>query len=77
MIQYIDDLKRKWEEFNQYRAPTIDPVIIKEREHDMLYQFLSGLDESYEQMRAQIPFSTELPTLKDAMARLQGEESQR
>jgi hypothetical protein len=77
MIQYIDDLKRKWEEFNQYRAPTIDPVIIKEREHDMLYQFLSGLDESYEQMRAQISFSTELPTLKDAMARLQGEESQR
>jgi hypothetical protein len=77
MIQYISDLKRKWEEFNQYRAPTIDPVIIKEREHDMLYQFLSELDESYEQMRAQILFLAELPTLENAMARLQGEESWR
>jgi hypothetical protein len=43
----------------------------------MLYQFLSGLDESYEQMRAHILFSAELSTLEDAMARLQGEETWR
>jgi hypothetical protein len=77
MIQYNGDLKRKWEESSQYQAPTTDPTIIKEREHELLYQFLSGLDEPYEQMRAQILFLSELPTLEDAMARLQGEESRR
>jgi hypothetical protein len=42
-----------------------------------LFQFLTELDESYEHMRAQILFSSELPTLEDAMARFQSEESRR
>ena len=77
IIQYISDLKRKWEELNLYRAPTTDPNIIKEREQERVYQFLSGLDETYEPVRAQVLLATELPTLDDAMALLQGEESRR
>jgi hypothetical protein len=77
MLQYIGDLKRKWEELNQFRAPTTDPAIIQGREQELLFQFLTELDELYEHMRAQILFSSELPTLEDAMARFQSEESRR
>jgi hypothetical protein len=52
MLQYIGDFKRNWEELNQFRAPTTDPAIIQEREQELLFQFLTGLDESYEHMRA-------------------------
>ncbi|KAJ1688371.1 hypothetical protein LUZ63_019761 [Rhynchospora breviuscula] len=77
IIDYITDLKRGWEELKLYQLPTSDPNMLKEREHAQVYQFLGGLDDSYDAIRAQILLSAELPHLEDVMATIEGEETRR
>jgi hypothetical protein len=50
---------------------------LKYLEHEKIFQFLSGLDSSYELVRAQILLSKELPKLRAVVAMVQWEESRR
>ncbi|KAJ3687197.1 hypothetical protein LUZ61_016361 [Rhynchospora tenuis] len=77
IIAYITDLKRGWEELKLYQLPTSDPNMVKDRENEQVYKFLSGLDDSFEAIRAQILLSAELPHLDDVMATVEGEETRR
>ncbi|KAJ4774217.1 01P13-1 [Rhynchospora pubera] len=77
VIEYITDLKRGWEELKLYQLPTSDPNMVRDRENEQVYKFLSGLDDSFEAIRAQILLSAELPHLDDVMATVEGEETRR
>jgi hypothetical protein len=71
-------LKIKNEELASYQPPPNDPRKIAERaEIEKVYQFLTGLDPSYESIRAQILLSTETPSFNTVIAILQREETRR
>jgi gag-polypeptide of LTR copia-type len=73
VTEYYGDLKVKWDEIGLY-SHTTD---LKALEQDKIFQFLSGLDPSYEPIRAQILLSKELPKLRAVVAMVQREESRR
>jgi hypothetical protein len=72
----VGRLKIKNEELASYQPPPNDPRKITERaEIEKVYQFLTGLDPSYEPIRAQILLSTETPSFNTVIAILQREET--
>ncbi|KAJ1686696.1 hypothetical protein LUZ63_018086 [Rhynchospora breviuscula] len=76
--EYLGLLKTKWQELAFYLPPTTDLKIIQARtEQDCIYQYLSGFDSSYEQIRSQILNSAELPSLATVAATIQREETRR
>ncbi|KAJ4821283.1 hypothetical protein LUZ62_033849 [Rhynchospora pubera] len=74
--EYLGLLKTKWQELAFYLPPTTDLKVIQARtEQDCIYQYLSGFDSSYEQIRSQILNSAELPSLATVVATIQREET--
>jgi hypothetical protein len=71
-------LQEKTDEWKLYRPPTADLEELQQREEqDEVFRFLASLDSSYETVRSQILLAPELPSLDDAMARIEGEETRR
>jgi hypothetical protein len=66
-------LKTKWDELALYTQTTD----LKTLEQEHIFQFLSGLDPSYEPVRSQILLSKELSKSRAVVAMVQREESQR
>jgi hypothetical protein len=73
VTEYYGDLEVKWDEIGLYSHTTH----LKALEQDKKFQFLSGLDPSYEPICAQILLSKELPKLRAVVAMVQREESRR
>jgi Retrotransposon gag protein len=69
VTEYYGDLKVKWDELTLYTTSTN----IKTLEQEHIFQFLSGLDPSYEPVRSQILLSTKLPKLRAIVATVQWE----
>jgi hypothetical protein len=58
-------MKAKWDELDIHQPDTTDPEKINERKNqDRTFQFLANLDQSYEQVRQQILFGANLPSLE-------------
>jgi hypothetical protein len=71
-------LQEKTDELKLYRPPTADLEELQQREkQDEVFRFLASLDSSYETVRSHILLGPELPSLDDAMARIEGEETRR
>ncbi|OMP02182.1 Drug/metabolite transporter [Corchorus olitorius] len=71
-------LKGKWDELNQYRPPTNDPVIIRQRaDEDNVMQLLENLKPEYDPISSQILMKDKLPSINEVSAIIQQEESMR
>ena len=63
-VEHLGKLKSMWNELNLYRPHTTDPAtLLKRAEEDKVFQLLSSLDSTYEDMRSHILMSVELPSL--------------
>nr|AEJ72555.1 putative retroelement polyprotein [Malus domestica] len=63
-IEHLGRLKSMWNELNLYRPHTTDPaILLKQAEEDKVFQLLSSLDSTYEDLRSHILMSVELPPL--------------
>ncbi|XP_078165558.1 uncharacterized protein LOC144560267, partial [Carex rostrata] len=78
ITQYFGAMKSKWDELDVHQPETTDPEQIGERKNqDRIFQFLTNLDQSYEQVRQQILFGANLPSLESIVSLLEQEESRR
>jgi gag-polypeptide of LTR copia-type len=76
--EYLTELRRKLEELKLYMPPTTDlKEIYKRAERDEIYLYLSGLDESYENIRSHILLSVDLPPFKTVVVMIQREKARR
>ena len=67
-LEYLGSLKKKFDELDIYRPLTVDPKEIqKRREEDRIFQYLSGFDSSYENIRSQIIRAPDLPPLAEVV----------
>jgi hypothetical protein len=77
-IEYLGSLKKKKDELRSYRPPTTDLAIIQKREEeDDIFEYLAGLNPSYEAVRAQIMNFIPLPSYSQIQNMIQQEESRR
>lgn len=76
VTELIGQLMCKWDELAIYQPPTTDLKIIQQRiEQEKIFQFLAGLNSSYEAVRTQILLSSELPSFSSVIALVQREEA--
>jgi hypothetical protein len=74
--ELFNQLQQKRDEIRVYRPPTVDLDELRRREEqDEIFLFLAKLDPSYEAVRFQILLSTDLPTLDEVAAMIEGEET--
>ncbi|KAM1425821.1 hypothetical protein TB2_017749 [Malus domestica] len=77
-IEHLGRLKSMWNELNLYRPHTTDPaILLKQAEEDKVFQLLSSLDSTYEDLRSHILMSVELPSLNTVCTIVQREEARR
>jgi gag-polypeptide of LTR copia-type len=78
ITQLYGSIKSKLDELNMYEPITADLKILQQRyEHDRVYLLLNALNSDYEQVRSQILYSTELPTISNVISLLQREETRK
>jgi len=78
ITEYLGTLQRGWDELAIYEPTTTDPrVLLERKERDQIYQFLIGLDGSYEAIRSQVLMTPTVPDLASIIAMIQQEESRR
>ncbi|XP_078178575.1 uncharacterized protein LOC144572773 [Carex rostrata] len=77
-VEYLGALQKKKYELRSYRPQTTDLAIIRKREEeDDIFEYLAGLNPSYEAVRAQIMNTIPLPSYSQIKNMIQQEESRR
>ncbi|KAB2596468.1 hypothetical protein D8674_031918 [Pyrus ussuriensis x Pyrus communis] len=77
-VQLLGSMKSMWNELEIYRPHTIDAALLRKRaEEDKIFQLLSSLDSTYEDLRCHILMNTELPFFTSVCATIQREEVRR
>src|ERR1035438_9379210 len=77
-VEYLGTLQKKKDELRLYRPATTDLAIIRKREEeDDIFEYLAGLNPSYEAVRAQIMNTIPLPSYSQIKNMIQQEESRR
>lgn len=82
MAQYFAEINALWQELDHYRVfsakCTEDTATYKKFvSEDRVVNFLAGLNIEFDQVRAQLIGQTPFPSLREAHARVQQEESRR
>jgi len=76
--EYLGALKKKKAELRTYRPLTTDLTTLQKRdEEDDIFQYLAGLNPSYEAVRSQIMTTVPLPSYSQIQNLIQQEESRR
>ena len=74
-MSYYGYIQKKKDELRVYRPPTTDLAEIEKREkQDDVFEFLAGLDSTYEAVRSQILLLAELPSPDEVASMIQREE---
>ncbi|XP_078156597.1 uncharacterized protein LOC144552491 [Carex rostrata] len=77
-VEYLGALQKKKDELRLYRPTTTDLTVIRKREEeDDIFEYLAGLNPSYEAVRAQIMNTIPLPSYTQIKNMIQQEESRR
>ncbi|XP_078157415.1 uncharacterized protein LOC144553190 [Carex rostrata] len=77
-VEYLGALQKKKDELRLYRPQTADLAVIRKREEeDDIFELLTGLNPSYEYVRAQIMNTIPLPSYSQIKNMIQQEESRR
>ena len=77
-VQLLGSMKNMWNELEIYRPHTTDATLLRKRaEEDKIFQLLSSLDSTYEDLRSHILMNTELPSFTSVCATIQREEVRR
>ncbi|KAL2893938.1 Gag-Pol polyprotein [Bienertia sinuspersici] len=75
--EYYTDMRALWEELESLSVMPAKSALHKREEEDKLFQFLSGIDDTYGPQRSEILMMSVLPSVKEACNLIQQEESQR
>lgn len=77
-VQLLGSMKNMWNELEIYRPHTTDAALLRKRaEEDKIFQLLSSLDSTYEDLRCHILMNNELPSFTSVCATIQREEVRR
>ncbi|KAB2611194.1 hypothetical protein D8674_019226 [Pyrus ussuriensis x Pyrus communis] len=77
-VQLLGNMKNMWNELEIYCPHTTDAALLRKRaEEDKIFQLLSSLDSTYEDLRCHILMNTELPSFSSVCATIQREEVRR
>ncbi|KAM2304258.1 hypothetical protein ACFXTH_023982 [Malus domestica] len=77
-VQLLGSMKSMWNELEIYRSHTTDVALLRKRaEEDKIFQLLSSLDSTYEDLRCHILMNTELPSFTSVCGTIQREEVRR
>ncbi|XP_068336409.1 uncharacterized protein [Pyrus communis] len=77
-VQVLGSMKSMWNELEIYRPHTTDAALLRKRaEEDKIFQLLSSLDSTYEDLRCHILMNTELHSFTSVCATIQREEVRR
>ncbi|KAB2606017.1 hypothetical protein D8674_005734 [Pyrus ussuriensis x Pyrus communis] len=77
-VQLLGSMKTMWNELETYRPHTTDAVLLRKRaKEDKIFQLLSSLDSTYEDLRCHMLMNTELPSFPSVCATIQREEVRR
>ena len=82
VTKYVYQLKTLWQELDHYGVIKTkchkDVVVLKEFiEQDRIYDFLTGLNSEFNQVRIQILGKQEVPCFNEVVTLIRGEESRR
>ena len=82
VTEYANLLQNLWQELDHYRCIETkcaeDAVILKSFiEEDRVYDFFTGLNAEFDQVRVQILGKEEVPSLKETISLIRAEESRR
>ena len=76
--EYLSALEKKRNELQSYRSFTTDLATLQKRaEEDDIFQYLAGLNPSYEAVRSQIMTTVPLPSYSQIKSLIQQEKSRR
>ncbi|CAB4314115.1 unnamed protein product [Prunus armeniaca] len=77
-VQLLGSMKIMWNELEIYRPHTTDVALLRKRaEEDKIFQLLSSLDSTYEDLQCHILMNTELPSFTSVCVTIQREEVRR
>ncbi|XP_070665303.1 uncharacterized protein [Malus domestica] len=77
-VQLLGSMKSMWNELEIYRPHTTDAALLRKRaEEDKIFQLLSSLDSTYEDLQCHILMNNELPSFTSVCATIQREKVRR